>query len=134
MRIDKSQATEKELGSAQIAALFEVVGSPKTYGDDRAACFDPHHSIHFFQGHKRVGVIDICFECNVLEATPTITVQDSHNFLRPPHEPGEDPVCIPRRGFTRQAWRDLKKLCLDWGVGHCPTGKDYWVYELDDDE
>jgi hypothetical protein len=112
------ELVQAELSREQIDAALATLGDPATYGGRNAPCFEPHHSLVFYAGEEIVGFVDICFECNVLESTPVLRAQHAHNRV-------EDDLCITRRGFSAQGWRQLRRLCASWGVGRCPTASSW---------
>lgn len=64
--IEKQQA----LNDNQVNYLIDdVLTSNSTYAGGTAACFNPHLGIVFFKDLKPVMVIDICLDCNALNAS-----------------------------------------------------------------
>lgn len=61
-KISKEKVIEKE----QVTRLTKHLCDPSSYGDVRAACFDPHLGIVFYKAQKPVASISICLDCNYL--------------------------------------------------------------------
>jgi hypothetical protein len=71
IRLDKSQITE----------ITNLLCDKATYGDDIAACFDPHLGLVFYDGEKVNAYVSICLECNYLVSSIKIPDTGSDNIV-----------------------------------------------------
>lgn len=129
-RLHGRDLAEAELTPAQAGALVRLLGDESAYGGSQAACFDPHHSLIFYRRDEIVGFVDLCFECNVLEASPHIATKHIHDRLEV-QDDGES-LCLPSWGFSPLGWQRWKQLCETWGVGRCPKEVQWWGHEDDE--
>jgi hypothetical protein len=65
-----------QLSSPAIGSLVLKLGDKRSYGQPRAACFEPHFGIIFFKSAVAVAEIQICLTCNELAPSFDIPAQD----------------------------------------------------------
>lgn len=63
---------EKVLTAEQATRITNTLCDASTYGDDMAACFDPHLGIVFYKLDKPVAYVSICLDCNQLVSSVRI--------------------------------------------------------------
>ncbi|MBI3233279.1 MAG: hypothetical protein HYZ42_04445 [Bacteroidetes bacterium] len=56
------------LTQRQADNILTSLSSESTYGEGTAACFNPRFALVFYKNNKKVNKIDICLDCNYLEA------------------------------------------------------------------
>ena len=69
-----------ELTKEQVTRLTNALCDSTTYGGDRAACFEPHFGIVFYQADKPVAHISICLDCNYLISSIKIPVASGFSY------------------------------------------------------
>ncbi len=63
---------QKELKIDDIEFLIDFLSDTKTYGEVTFACFEPSLGIVFYKDNQICYVIDVCLDCNSLNATTEI--------------------------------------------------------------
>jgi hypothetical protein len=76
-QLAKNIKKSTELHKSQIIEITNLLCEKTTYGDDIAACFDPHLGIVFYEGEKVNGYISICLDCNYLVSSIMIPAAES---------------------------------------------------------
>lgn len=108
---------QKELNSLQIENVISFLTNNKTYGEGTAACFVPHLALVFYQNDKCVYEVDVCLDCNYLQATTEIPATLSKKMKL------EDGYDYYLNGFSKTGKMEIIDLCKELGL-------DYANYKL----
>ncbi len=95
---------QKALTANQAQSVIDLLTTPSTYGHGTASCFDPRLALIFYQGQKKVLVIDICLDCNYLESSVKLPAQYEKK-----RDLGEGQY-YPLRGFSKAAQQAIVNL------------------------
>ena len=68
------------LDKTQVARLTNTLCDKKTYGGDRAACFDPHFGVVFYKRQKPIAYVSVCLDCNYLISSIDIPVERGFSY------------------------------------------------------
>jgi hypothetical protein len=71
-RLSQSIKKQAELNKVQTTRLTNIFCKESTYGDDRAACFDPHFGVVFYKENKPKAYVSVCLDCNYLISSVAI--------------------------------------------------------------
>lgn len=106
LKDEKSRISKSvKLSEAEVTKLEEIFTSNSSYGTTTAACFDPHFAVVYYLNDSIVSSVDVCLECNYLEATvdlpatrlKMIKVTDDYSY--------------PAKGFSVEAWKGIFDFC-----------------------
>lgn len=103
---------QKELNSLQIENVISFLTNNKTYGEGTAACFIPHFAILFYQDNTLVYEVDICLDCNYLQATTKIPAAYTKKMEL------EDGIFIDLIGFSNKGKVEIINLCKELGLDY----------------
>ena len=98
---------QKALNKLQIENLISFLTNNKTYGEGTAACFVPHLALIFYQNDTCVYEVDICLDCNYLQATTEIPASYTKTMKL------EDGSEIDLKGFTKTGKMEIINLCKE---------------------
>ena len=104
-RISKSIVISKK----KMKAFEGILIDNSSYGNTVAACFDPHLAIVYYDGGDIAGTIDICLDCNYLEASVEIPAT-SHKVIKV----SED-YSYAAHGFSKKARKAIDDFCRSLG-------------------
>ena len=71
----KSIKKQVQLDKTTITELNTRLGTKKSFGEQPAACFEPHLGIVYYFGRKIVGHITICLSCHRLSSSINLPAQ-----------------------------------------------------------
>jgi hypothetical protein len=111
--------SEKVLDKEKVDRFLQVVNDSNSYGNDHTRCFRPHLGVVFYdKNDKPKAHVSICFECNVLYASPEILACTQKEL----------------RGFSHDGLRQLVAFCKELAFGHCDPNSTRTPKVLDEEE
>lgn len=101
--------SQRCLSQEQADKLLYTLSQNSTYGGATAACFLPHLGLVFYKNNQRVGVINVCLDCNYLISDISIPAMLSHKANQgTPQE-----YCL--YGFSESGKQGIINLCKELG-------------------
>jgi hypothetical protein len=77
-----SLVSKDTLISKELAKKFiTIVTDTNTYGQSFAACFEPSLGFIFFKENKAIYEINVCLDCNSLQASSAINAVNHHIYI-----------------------------------------------------
>jgi hypothetical protein len=101
------------LSKFQINELINCLTANSTYGEGKAACFNPHFGIVFYSNDEVAAHISICFECNYLVSSVVISAMKQKIISI------SDDYSYYADGFSEKGKEKLIKLCSELKFSHC---------------
>lgn len=101
------------LSKTQINSITKTLTADRTYGGNKAFCFEPHFGIVFYLDTAVISYVSICLDCNYLisstyiPATELNTVHVSEHYER------------PLDGFSKTGRQQINEFCKSLNFNHC---------------
>ncbi|MFP9113549.1 hypothetical protein ACLI1A_06385 [Flavobacterium sp. RHBU_3] len=113
---------QQVLTTKQVDKLIKCFTNPSTYGEESAACYQPHLGFVFFNNSKIVLTIDICLHCNKMNSSAIIPAQKTFAV----NEGTADEYYA--EGFSAKGRKEIATFCKEIKFMY---GTDSFIKELE---
>ena|SRR6218665_1900349 len=115
-RIHKQQV----LSGDQVRYVHQLLQDPKTYGNNTAACFEPHLGFVWYRQGRIVAYVSACMDCNYLESSFPIPATSARQYEYASKE------FLPLKGFSKKGRQSLNVLLTQWDFPHVVSLNTSW--------
>lgn len=94
------------------------INADSSYGQGVASCFDPHFAAFYYKGGKVIANVEICVDCNILDASHGIKAME-----HTPQKADDGSIYYINTGMSKEFRKYLKGLLLKYKFSHAPNGE-----------